>query len=100
MLYKARQLGLRARIIEASGSVGGMRYHNCYPGARVGITSLEYSFSFSEDLRQEWRWSERYATQPELLAYANHVADRFGLLEGVEFNTRITGAAFDETSNT
>ena len=96
MLFKARQMGLKARVIEAGGGVGGTWYFNRYPGARVDIQSLEYSYSFSEALQQEWRWSERYAGQPELLRYANHVADRFGLRDGIQLNTELTSAAFDE----
>ena len=99
MLYKARQIGLNAQVIEAGGGVGGTWYFNRYPGARVDIQSMEYSYSFSEELQQEWRWSERYASQPELLRYANHVADRFGLRDGIALNTQLTGAAFDEISN-
>lgn len=99
MLYKARQQGLNAQVIEAGGGVGGTWYFNCYPGARVDIQSMEYSFSFSEALQQEWRWSERYAGQPELLRYANHVADRFGLRDGILLNTGLEGAAFDEAGN-
>ena len=69
-------MGLEALALEAAPSVGGTWYANRYPGARVDIQSLGYSFSFSEELQQEWRWTERYASQPELLCYANHVADR------------------------
>ena len=96
MLHRARQRGLSAQVLEGAPSVGGTWYHNRYPGARVDIQSMEYSFSFSEELQQEWRWTERYAAQPELLRYANHVADRFGLRDGIRLNTRVTGAAFDE----
>lgn len=96
MLFKARRMGLSARVIEAAASVGGTWYHNRYPGARVDIQSMEYSFQFSEELQQEWRWTERYAAQPELLRYANHVADRFDLRDSIQLNTRMTGAAFDE----
>ena len=96
MLFKARSLGLAVRVIEAAPSVGGTWYFNRYPGARVDIQSMEYSFQFSEALQQEWHWTERYAAQPELLRYANHVADRFGLRDGIQLNTRLTGAAFDE----
>ena len=99
MLYRARKMGLSARIIEAASGVGGTWFHNRYPGARVDIQSMEYSFSFSDELQQEWRWSERYAGQPELQRYANHVADRFGLRDGIQLNTRVTGAAFDEHTN-
>ena len=99
MLYRARKAGLSACVLEAAPSVGGTWYHNRYPGARVDIQSMEYSFGFSEELQQEWRWSERYAPQPELLRYANHVADRFGLRDGIRLNTRVTGAAFDDAAN-
>ena len=96
MLHKARGRGLSARALEAGAGVGGTWYFNRYPGARVDIQSMEYSFGFDEALQQEWRWTERYAAQPELLAYANHVADRFGLRDGIRLNTRVTGAAWDE----
>jgi cyclohexanone monooxygenase len=95
MLHKARSMGLSALALEAAESVGGTWYANRYPGARVDIQSLEYSYSFDEDLQQEWRWSERYAAQPELLRYANHVADRFGLREAIRLRTRVTAAHFD-----
>jgi len=96
MLWKARSVGLRARVLESAGGVGGTWYHNRYPGARVDIESMEYSFAFSEELQQQWHWSERYAAQPELLRYANHVADRFALRDAIELDTWATGATFDE----
>lgn len=96
MLHCARQRGLKALVIEAADSVGGTWYHNRYPGARVDIQSLEYSFGFDDALQQDWCWTERYAAQPELLAYANHVVDRFGLRDGIALNTRLSGAEFDE----
>jgi cyclohexanone monooxygenase len=99
MLYKARQLGLETCVLEAADSVGGTWYFNRYPGARVDIQSMEYSFQFSEELQQEWHWTERYAAQPELLKYANHVADRFGLRSAIRLNTRVRGAEFDEAAN-
>jgi cyclohexanone monooxygenase len=98
MLHEARRRGWNALAVEAAPSVGGTWYHNRYPGARVDIQSLEYSFSFDEALQQQWQWTERYAAQPELLRYANHVADRFGLRDGIALNTRIVGAHFDETA--
>jgi cation diffusion facilitator CzcD-associated flavoprotein CzcO len=98
-LHKARSMGLAALALDAAPSVGGTWYANRYPGARVDIQSLEYSFSFSEALQQEWHWTERYAAQPELLRYANRVADRFGLRDGIRLNTRVTRAHFDETSH-
>ena len=99
MLHKARQLGLRALIIEAAAGVGGTWYHNRYPGARVDIQSLEYSFGFDDGLQQDWSWTERYAAQPELLRYAGHVADRFALRDGIRLNTRLESAHFDESSD-
>jgi cyclohexanone monooxygenase len=98
MLHTARQRGLKARVIEAADGVGGTWYHNRYPGARVDIQSLEYSFGFDDALQQEWSWSERYAAQPELLAYANHVADRYRLRDGIDLNTRLVGAEWDEAA--
>ena len=96
MLHKARRMGLRALAVEAAPGVGGTWYHNRYPGARVDIQSMEYSYSFDEALQQQWQWSERYAPQAELLRYANHVADRFGLRDGIQLATRISGAHYDE----
>lgn len=98
MLIKARAMSLNVLVIEAAPGVGGTWYHNRYPGARVDIQSMEYSFSFSETLQQEWHWTERYASQPELLRYANHVADRFALRDGIRFQTRLVAATWDETS--
>ena len=98
MLVRARALGLSVRLIDAAPSVGGTWWHNRYPGARVDIESLEYSYSFSDELQQDWHWTERYAAQPELLRYANHVADRFNLRGDIQLNTRLTGAHFDDTS--
>jgi len=79
--------------------VGGTWYWNRYPGARVDIESQEYSYSFSPELEDEWVWTERYATQPELLRYVNHVADRFDLRRDIEFETRVTSARFDESAH-
>ena len=95
-IWKLRQSGLRVRGIEAGADVGGTWYWNRYPGARCDITSMEYSFGFSEALQQEWEWTEVMAPQPEILSYANHVADRFGLREHIDFDTRVTAAHFDE----
>jgi cyclohexanone monooxygenase len=98
MLHRLRGLGFTVRVYEAGGGVGGTWYWNRYPGARCDVESMQYSFSFSEDLDQQWDWSEKYAPQPEILAYANHVADRFDLRQHILFNTRVTAASFDETS--
>ncbi|AYQ90792.1 MULTISPECIES: flavin-containing monooxygenase [Burkholderia] len=96
MLHRARQAGLRVRLFDAAGGIGGTWYWNRYPGARVDIESFEYSYSFSRELEQDWHWSERYASQPELLRYFEHVADRFGLYEDIQLDTRIDSLVFDE----
>ncbi len=100
MLHKLRGLGLTVRVYEQGDGVGGTWYWNRYPGARCDVESMQYSYSFSDELQQEWDWSERYAPQPEILRYANHVADRFKLRPDIALNTRIDQAAFDETANT
>lgn len=94
-LLRLRRMGLRARILERGPEVGGTWYWNRYPGARCDITSLDYSYSFDEDLQQEWEWSEKFATQPEILSYARHVADRFDLRRDIDFGTAVTGARWD-----
>jgi cyclohexanone monooxygenase len=99
MLHRLRGLGLSVRVYEQGGDVGGTWYWNRYPGARCDVESMQYSYSFSEDLQQEWDWSERYAPQPEILKYANHVADRFDLRSDIQLNTRVGRAAFDESTN-
>ena len=99
MLHKLRELGLTAQIFEAGHDVGGTWYWNRYPGARCDVESMEYSYSFSEELEQEWNWTERYATQPEILKYINHVADRFDLRRDIQFDTRVTAATYDEQTN-
>ncbi len=97
MLYRLRQLGLFARAFEAGDGVGGTWYWNRYPGARCDVESMQYSYSFSEDLQQDWKWSERYPRQDEILAYINHVADRFSLRPDIVLQTRVTDARYDET---
>jgi cation diffusion facilitator CzcD-associated flavoprotein CzcO len=99
MLHRLRELGFSARIYEAGSGVGGTWFWNRYPGARCDIESLEYSYSFSEALEQEWQWTERYASQPEILRYLNHVAGRFDLKRDIQFETRVTAAIFDETTS-
>ncbi|MBM3519041.1 MAG: NAD(P)/FAD-dependent oxidoreductase [Alphaproteobacteria bacterium] len=96
MLHAARALGLAVRVVEAGGGVGGTWFWNRYPGARCDVESMEYSYQFSEALQQDWVWHERYAAQPEILAYAEHVADRFDLRRDIQFDTRVVSAAFDE----
>jgi cyclohexanone monooxygenase len=98
MLHRLRGMGLRVRVLEAGSGVGGTWYWNRYPGARCDVESVQYSYQFSEALQQEWDWSERYAAQPELLRYANYVADRFDLRQHITFNRRVVAAAFDEAA--
>ena len=99
MLYRLRQLGLSALVIEASEDVGGVWYSNCYPGASCDMESLVYSYSFSSELEQEWEWQTRFAGQPEILSYLRHVADRFELRRDIQFKTRVLAARYDESSN-
>ncbi len=96
MLHKLRGLGRSVRVFEAGDGVGGTWYWNRYPGARCDVESMEYSYGFDEDLQQEWEWTERYAPQPEILDYANHVAERFDLRRDIQLETRVTSATFDE----
>jgi cyclohexanone monooxygenase len=97
-LHRLRGLGLSARVVEAGDGVGGTWYWNRYPGARCDVESMDYSYSFSDELQQEWHWTERYASQPEILTYINHVADRFDLRRDVQLATRVTAADFDEAA--
>jgi cyclohexanone monooxygenase len=99
MLHRLRGLGFSARVYEQGGDVGGTWYWNRYPGARCDVESMQYSYSFSDELQQEWDWSERYAPQPEILRYAKHVAERFDLRSDIQFDTRVEQAAFDEGVN-
>ncbi len=99
MLYRLHELGLSARVYEAGGGVGGTWYWNCYPGARCDSPSVHYSYSFSPELEQEWEWSERHASQPEIQRYLNHVTDRFDLRRDIQFNTRVTSATYDDTTS-
>jgi len=87
LLYRLRGLGLSAVAFEAGSDVGGTWYWNRYPGCRCDVESLEYSYSFANDLQQEWDWPERYGTQPEILKYINHVTERFSLRRDIRFNT-------------
>lgn len=99
-LHRFRSRGLTVRVFEAADGVGGVWYWNRYPGARCDVESVDYSYSFDEDLQQEWDWSEKYAAQPEILAYLEHVADRFDLRRDIEFGTRVTDIRLDESSLT
>jgi cation diffusion facilitator CzcD-associated flavoprotein CzcO len=96
-LYKFRSMGLDVQGFEAGEGVGGVWYWNRYPGARVDLPSIDYSYSFSPEIEQEWTWSEEFAAQPELLAYFNFVADRLDLRRHIRFGTRVTQAAWEES---
>ncbi|AZG45973.1 Phenylacetone monooxygenase [Gordonia insulae] len=95
-LHRFRQDGLDVQVYEAGGGVGGVWYWNRYPGARCDVESVDYSYSFDDRLQQEWDWSEKYATQPEILAYLEHVADRFDLMGDISLNTRVIDVTLDE----
>jgi cyclohexanone monooxygenase len=99
MLHRLRGLGLRARVFERGADVGGTWFWNRYPGARCDIESVDYCYSFSAELLAEWTWTERYATQPEILRYLQHVADRFGLRPDIQCGTTVTALRYDEPGN-
>lgn len=99
MLHRLRGMGIEVMGFEAAADVGGTWYYNRYPGCRCDVESLQYSYSFSEELQRDWQWTERYATQPEILKYVQHVADRFDLRRDIRFNTRVTSAIYDEKAN-
>ena len=98
MLHRLREIGLRVRVFERGTGVGGTWYWNRYPGARCDGDSVEYSYQFSNELQDEWRWTERNASQPEILRYLEHVADRFDLRRDISFETTVTEARFDEAA--
>lgn len=99
MLHSAHSLGLSAKILETADGVGGTWYWNRYPGARCDVPSPEYSYQFSDELQQEWQWTERYSSQAEILSYLDHVTDRFDLRKEIQFNTRVQSAGYDERNN-
>ena len=99
ILHRLRGLGFSAQIYEAGSGVGGTWFWNRYPGARCDVESVEYSYSFSDEMQQEWQWTERYASQPEILRYLNYVADRFDLRPDIQLETRVTSVEFDEAAN-
>ncbi|MGI8662099.1 MAG: flavin-containing monooxygenase [Acidimicrobiales bacterium] len=100
MLHEVRGLGLSTRVIESGSGVGGTWYWNRYPGARCDIESMEYSYQFSEELQDDWEWTERYASQPEILSYIEHVTDRFELRRDITFDTSVTAATWDDQAGT
>ena len=97
-VYKLRERGMTVHGFEAAEGVGGTWFHNRYPGARCDVESLDYSYSFDEDLQQEWTWTERFATQEEILAYLEHVAARHDLHSVFEFRTKVVSTVYDEVS--
>ena len=98
-LHRLRGLGMTAKVIEAGSGVGGTWYWNRYPGARCDVESMQYSYAFSEELQQEWQWPELFSAQPDILKYANHVADKLDLRRDILFDTRVTEARFDEAAS-
>ncbi|BCP14254.1 flavin-containing monooxygenase [Mycobacterium paraintracellulare] len=96
MLHSARKLGLRTRVFEKGPSVGGTWYWNRYPGLRCDVESIDYSYSFSDEIQQEWKWKDRYSTRDDIIKYANFVADRLHLRDDIQFSSEIESAAFDE----
>ena len=99
-LHKLRAQGLSVRVLEAAPEVGGTWYYNRYPGARCDVESVDYCYSFSDELQQEWNWTEKYATQAEILRYLNWVADKLDLRRDITFNTRVVvgGARRDDAA--
>jgi cation diffusion facilitator CzcD-associated flavoprotein CzcO len=95
LLHRARAQGMSVRVLEAGSGVGGTWYWNRYPGARCDVESMQYSYQFDEQLQAEWNWSERYAPQPEILRYAEHVAERLDLAPDIQFDTRVATANYD-----
>ena len=100
LLYRLRKAGFSTRVFERGGDVGGTWYWNRYPGARCDVESLQYSYSFDEQLQQDWHWPEKFSAQPDILAYANYVADRFNLKKDIEFNIEVKASWFDEKLKT
>ena len=96
MLHRLRELGMRTRVLEMAENVGGTWLFNRYPGARCDIESIEYSYSFSDEIQQEWVWTESMPAQPEIEAYLNFVADRLDLRRDIQFDTKVVAMTFDE----
>jgi len=88
MLYRLRQLGLSVKVFDSAGDVGGTWYWNRYPGARCDVPTTDYAYSSDPELEKEWTWSEKYATQPEILDYLRFVADRYALRRGLRSAAR------------
>ena len=98
MLHTLRARGMRVRVIEAAAGVGGTWYWNRYPGARCDVVSLDYSFSFSDEIQQQWNWTEKFASQPEILRYLEFVADTLDLRRDIQFGTRVEAMIYDDAT--
>lgn len=98
LIHRLRREGYSLRVFERGDGVGGTWYWNRYPGARCDVESMQYSYSFDEQLQQDWHWPEKFSAQPDILAYANHVADRFDLRKEIDFETEVTAAHFEEAA--
>ncbi|MCA8930595.1 MAG: NAD(P)/FAD-dependent oxidoreductase, partial [Alphaproteobacteria bacterium] len=98
-LFRLRQMNMSAVVIEKGTDVGGTWYWNRYPGARCDVPSLDYSVPWDPQLDQEWYWTEKYSTQPEILTYASHLADRHDFRRDIRFETTVTSATWDEARN-
>ncbi|WP_166132953.1 flavin-containing monooxygenase [Nocardioides ochotonae] len=99
LLHRLREDGYSVRVLESAPEVGGTWYWNRYPGARCDVESVDYSYSWDDDLQQEWEWTEKYPAQRDILAYLSHVADRFDLRKDIELETTVTGATWDESAS-
>ena len=99
LAFRLRHLGFSFKVLEAASDIGGTWWWNRYPGARCDVESMQYSYSFSDELQQEWNWTERFSAQPEILQYINFVADKFDLRQHVQLNTRVTSAVFDDEAS-
>ena len=95
-LYRLRELGLRVRVFESATGIGGTWHWNRYPGARFDSESYSYAYSFSQELLDEWDWSEHFASQPEILKYLEHVANKFDLLKDIQFSSEVKSAVYDD----
>ena len=96
MVHRLREMGLTVRAFEAAEGVGGTWFWNRYPGARCDCISMEYAYTFSPELIDEWEWTERYPAQPEILRYLNFAADRLDVKKHFRFRTRVDSARFDD----
>ncbi|MFY8238887.1 MAG: flavin-containing monooxygenase, partial [Ilumatobacteraceae bacterium] len=98
LVHKLRQAGFSFRVLESGGDVGGTWYWNRYPGARCDIPTTDYTYSWDPDLEHEWTWSEKYATQPEILRYSQFVANKHDVYPHITFNTSVTNAAWNDST--